>query len=234
MAIREGVGGIAPVVLGLSMSNPDNFIDEVTEELRRDRLFAAMRKYGWIGGLFVAVVVGGAAWREYSIAQHDARAEGFGDALIDALDMGDPLARAQALAEVPATGTQAALKVLVQSSDTAADRAGALAALAALEGDSTQPQHYRDMATLRRIMLAGTDIALADRRTALEGIALRGFGILAREHLAYLLVEEGKTAEAIAALTALIQDQNAPQGLIARASAVIVALGGSMPEASAG
>jgi hypothetical protein len=30
------------------MSNPESFIDEVNEELKRDRLFAAMRKYGWI------------------------------------------------------------------------------------------------------------------------------------------------------------------------------------------
>lgn len=216
------------------MSNPDNFIDEVTEELRRDRLFAAFRKYGWMGGLAVLLVVGGAAWREYAIAQHDARAEAFGDSLIDALDMGDPLARAQALAEVPATGAQAALKALVQTSDIAADRAAALAALAALEGDASQPQLYRDLATLRRVMLAGRDLALADRRSALEGIAPRGFGILAREQLAYLLVEEGKSVEAIAALTALIQDQNAPQGLIARASGAIVALGGSLPEANAG
>ena len=33
------------------MSNPDSFIDEVTEEVRRDRLFAVFRKYGWIGVL---------------------------------------------------------------------------------------------------------------------------------------------------------------------------------------
>ena len=36
------------------MSNPDSFIDEVTEEVRRDRLFAMFRKYGWIG---VAIVL---------------------------------------------------------------------------------------------------------------------------------------------------------------------------------
>ena len=216
------------------MSNPDNFIDEVTEELRRDRLFAAFRKYGWIGGLLVVMVVGGAAWREYSIAQHDARAQAFGDALIDALDVDEPLARAQALADVPATGAQAAVKALVQTSDIAADRPAALAALSALEADAAQPQHYRDLATLRRVLLAGADLPLADRRSALEGIAQRGYGILAREQLAYLLLEDGKTDEAIAALLALIQDQNAPQGLIARASAAIVALGGSLPTASAG
>ena len=32
------------------MSNPDSFIEEVTEEVRRDKLFALFRKYGWIAG----------------------------------------------------------------------------------------------------------------------------------------------------------------------------------------
>ncbi len=216
------------------MSNPDSFIDEVTEEVRRDRLFAAFRKYGWIGGVLVLLVVGGAAWREYAQAQHDARAQAFGDGVIDALDLGEAGARAAALQDLAATGGQIALKTLVTTSDSAADRPAALVALAALEADTTQAQAYRDLATLRRVMLAGSDLPLADRRRALEGIAQRGIGILAREQLAYLLIEEGKPSDAITALSALIQDQGAPSGLIARASQVIVALGGTLPETKAG
>ena len=35
----------------------DSFIDEVTEDLRRDRLFLAMRRYGWIAVLAILVLV---------------------------------------------------------------------------------------------------------------------------------------------------------------------------------
>lgn len=215
-------------------SNPDSFIDEVTEELRRDRLFAAFRKYGWIGGLVVVLIVGGAAWREYTNAQFDARAQNFGDALIDALDLGEAAPRAEALASVAADGGQVALKILIQTSDKAADRPSSLAALAALEADASQPQIYRDLASLRRVMLAGADLPLAERRAALEAIAPRAFGLLAREQLAYLLIEEGQTEAAISALTALLEAQDAPSGLIARASQAIVALGGKLPESNAG
>jgi len=31
------------------MSQSDSFIDEVTEELRRDQLFRALKRWGWIG-----------------------------------------------------------------------------------------------------------------------------------------------------------------------------------------
>ncbi len=222
----------APNISGKDMSNPDSFIDEVTEEVRRDRLFAAFRKYGWIGVVLVLMVVGAAGWREYVGARDAARAQAFGDALIDALDMGE--ARAAAVRDVPAAGSQLALRALVVSADAAADKAAALEALAAIEKDAAQPQIYRDLASLRRTMLAGSDVPLADRRAALEGLSARSFGLLAREQLAYLLIEEGKTDDAIAALILLVQDQAAPSGLIARASQAIVALGGTLPEQSAG
>lgn len=216
------------------MSNPDSFIDEVTEEVRRDRLFALARKYGWIGALAVVLIVGGAAWREYSVQAARTSAQAFGDGLIDALDLGDEAQRRAALADLPATGGQDAIKALVLAADPTFDKASALAALSALETNAAQPQIYRDLAALRRVMLAGSDLPLADRRATLQAISARGFGLLAREQLAYLMIEDGDTEGAIAALAALMQDQSAPAGLLARAGQAIVALGGTVPQTSAG
>lgn len=216
------------------MSNPDSFIDEVTEEVRRDRLFAMFRKYGWIGGLVVLGIVGGAAWNEWQKSQATARAEAFGDAMLDALDLGGTVERREAMAAVPADGTQAALRALMVASDPTEDKVATLAALEALIADAAQPEIYRDMAQLRRVMVAGADLPLADRRAALEGISApgRAFRTLAAEQLAYLLIEEGQTEAAIAALSALMQDQEASQGLRGRAAQVITALGGVLPAAA--
>jgi hypothetical protein len=133
---------------------------------------------------------------------------------------------------VPADGAQLALRALMVASDPAEDKAAALAALDALIADVTQPEIYRDMAQLRRVMVAGTDMALADRRAALEGISApgRAFRVMAAEQLAYLMLEEGNTEAAIAALATLMRDQEATQGLRARAAQMITALGGSLPE----
>ena len=46
------------------MSDSDSFIDEVTEEVRRDRLFGYFRRYGWIAAVVIVVVVGGAGGRQ--------------------------------------------------------------------------------------------------------------------------------------------------------------------------
>lgn len=211
------------------MSNPESFIDEVTDEVRRDKLFTAFRKYGWIGVVAVLGIVGGAAYSEWQKSQAQAQARAFGDALLAAIEAETPAARRDALAAVPAGGEDAALVQMLLASDPAEDKAATLAALDRVIADTTQPDLWRDMAGLRRVMVAGADMALADRRAALEPLAAAGrpFRVLAAEQLAYLLVEEGKTPEAIDALQALLQDQEAPGGLRSRAAQMIVALGGT-------
>lgn len=215
------------------MSSPDSFIDEVTEEVRRDRLYAAFRKYGWIGMVLVVGIVAGAGWNEWSRAQALARAQAFGDGIIDALDLGGPEERRAALAALPADGGQLAIRQLLLASDPTQDRPGTLAALDALAADATQPQIYRDLAVLRRVTVAGAEQPLEDRRAALEPLSApgRAFRTLALEQMAYLLIEEARTDEAIAALTALLQDQEAPEGLRRRAGQMITALGGDLPQA---
>jgi len=210
------------------VSNPESFIEEVTEEVRRDRLFALFRKYGWIAVLGVVLIVGGAAVTEWRKAANRAAAQAFGDAVMVALEQGTAPARRTALAAVPASGDRAAILNLMLASDPTDDRAGTLAALDKVAADATLPASYRDLAVLRRVVVAGADMALADRRAALDPIAAPGrpFRPLALEQLAYLLVEAGDTAGAIAALQALSQDQEAPSGLRQRATQMIVALGG--------
>ena len=210
------------------MSNPESFIDEVTEEVRRDKLFGYFRRFGWIGIVVVLLIVGGAAYREYQIAAKQAESEVFGDAVLTALDQDDPAARSAALAAVQAPGQRRALLGLLQSSDPETDKAATLAALASVADDATLPASYRDLAVLRRVIVAGADLPAADRRALLDPIAAPGrpYRTLALEQLALLSVETGETAAAITALEALRQDQEATPGLRRRAEQVIVALGG--------
>jgi hypothetical protein len=216
------------------VSNNETFIDEVTEEVRRDKLFKVFRKYGWIAIVLVLGLVGTSAWNEWQKSQGEARAEAFGDAVSAALDLPDPAARRIALAAVPADGSEVGVLQLLLASDPDENSAATLAALDSVIGDAAQPALYRDLATLRRVTLAGDTMPLADRRTALEAIAVAGrpFRVLAQEQLAYLLIEDGQADAAIAALQALVQDQEASPALRGRAGQVIVALGGTLPETS--
>jgi hypothetical protein len=176
--------------------------------------------------------VAGTAWTEWSKARDGARAEAFGDALIDALDHGTPDERREALAAVPTDGEQTAILNLILASDPDEDKAATMAALETVANDASLAPAYRDLAVLRRVLVAGSDLPLADRRTALDAIAVAGrpYRVLALEQIGYLLIEEGKTDEAIEALSALAQDQEASGALRARLGQVIIALGGTLPE----
>jgi hypothetical protein len=218
------------------LSNPESFIEEVTEEVRRDRLFKLFRKYGWIGVVLVLGIVGGTAWNEWSKSKAEARAQAFGEAVIDVMDLGTPAERREGLAAIPAEGAQASLLQLILATDPREDKAGSLAALEKVAADATLPAAYRDLAVLRRVLVADADLSLDERREALKSIAAAGrpYRMLAEEQLAYLMIEEKKTDEAIAALSALMQDQEATGSLRARVGQIITVLGGKPPEIVAG
>ena len=218
------------------MSNPESFIEEVTEEVRRDRLFNLFRKYGWIAVLAVLLIVGGAAYNEWQKADARARAQAFGDSLLGALDQPNPAARSAALqAAQSATQGQAdkaTLLNLMRATDPQNDRAGAIAALDALVADTSLAPRYRDLAVLRRVILAGAEMEIPARRALLEPLAAPGrpYRTLAQEQMAYLSVEAGDIDAALAQLRSLSADVEAPAGLRQRAAQMIVALGGAVAQ----
>ncbi len=218
------------------MSETDSFIDEVTEEVRRDKLFAIFRKYGWIGGLVILGIVGGTAWNEWQKSAQLSRAQALGDALLDGLDLGAPEDRLAAIKAAPADGAQTAVVNLLLASDPTTDRTEAIAALKTLAADTGQTDLYRDLANLRLVLLSGADMGLADRRATLETMVApgRAFRVLALEQLAYLRVEEGQTDAAVVELIALLADQEATAAMKDRIRQVVTALGGTLPEPAAG
>ena len=217
------------------MSETDSFIDEVTEEVRRDKLFAVFRKYGWIGVLAVLLIVGGAAFNEWQKARVRSAAEGFGDAVVAAMDTEDPAARVAALDAISTGGggEPAARRAVTQflAADEAlkaGDRAGALSRLEALAAEPGLPDDYRQLARLKAVILAGASMDAAARDAALAELAQPGapFRALAMEQQAVALTADGKTDEALALARQVLQEPDATPGLQRRVTQLIVALGG--------
>ena len=63
------------------MSLNESFIQEVSDEVRRDRLFTLFRKYGWIGVCLILLLVGGAGVNEWRKSKERVAAEQNGDEL---------------------------------------------------------------------------------------------------------------------------------------------------------
>lgn len=212
------------------MSDTDSFIEEVTEEVQRDKLFGYIRRYGWIAVLLVFALVGGAAWNEYSKAQTRNAAQARGDAILAALSSDDSGERAAALAQIDASGATAPVVAMLRSAEEMAadDPDAAAAALQAIASDDAQPPLYRDLALLKHVILTAASTDPADRIAALQPLTAPGgpFRVLAEEQIALAEVQSGETDAALTRLQALVEDTEASQGLRRRVSQLIVALGG--------
>lgn len=210
------------------MSNPDSFINEVTEELRRDKMVAALRRYGWLVALVVVAIVGGAAWNEWSKSSARASAEAFGDAVLAAFDAPDDAARLAALQSVSASGAQAGLLGLMQAGALLeTDRAAALAVLDRVSTDSALPDAWRQLAALKRVKAGGADLPVQERRTILMALAQPGQPLrpLATEALGLLALEQGDVAEARSVFDDLLTQAEATDILRRRVSQILAALG---------
>jgi hypothetical protein len=211
----------------------DSFITEVSEEVRRDRLFATLRRYRWLIAAAVLVIVGGAAFNSWYQARQQAAAAAAGDALAAALVEPDPARRAEALATFAAATPAAAVPArLAQagSLEAAGDRDAAAALLGEVAGDGAVEPLWRSLAALERVMLLGPAMDASERQATLEGLAAPNapFRTLALEQRALMQLEAGDREAAIADLNAVLADPAATAAMQARARQLIVAAGGSV------
>ncbi|WCR11469.1 tetratricopeptide repeat protein [Paracoccus stylophorae] len=205
----------------------DSFIDEVTEDLRRDRLFALFRRYGWVALALILLVVAGVSWREYSQARQQAAAQQWGDAILMAKASGDPAAVLKVDPQgAPGRRTLAGLLAAAGWVDSGGvDAAGdTLRNIAQADAQDTVLQ---DLAQLKLVMLRGAQMDPSERDAILTRISRAGapFELLALEQKAIALVGAGRTEDAITLIRQIQQKDGLSEALRRRLSEMMIALG---------
>ena len=209
------------------MSNTDSFIDEVTEEVRRDRLFGYFRRYGWIPAVIIVALVGGTAYNEWSKAQVAQVAQARGDALLDALELEDEAERAAAFSALAREDEDALVAKLLAAG---VETEQAVDLLRSVADDGRQPQYIRDLA---RVKMASTEglLTLDEAAAILAELSEPGgvYRNVATELLVAVELQRGDTAAALKLLQAHVQDAEASSEQIQRMGELIEALG-AIPE----
>ena len=170
----------------------DSFIDEVTADLRRDRMFVAVKRYGWIVVLGIVGLVGGAAWYEYARAQDQAKAQAWGDAALAVEAAADPVAALRGLEPAGSRGRQAAGEMLAGAAAAdAGDQTRAISEFkAAADAAGSEDPVLRDLALLKAVIAGGSVMGAAERDAILTDLSKPGapFELLALEQKAVALI----------------------------------------------
>ncbi len=210
------------------MSETDSFFQEVSEEVRRDKLYKFLRKYMWVFVGIVLLIVGGAAANEYLKAREKAAAEAAGDALraaqIEATSAAfAELANSEAPSAVLAQMEQAAALVAEGQKDAG------VALYMQIASSSNAPEIYSQLALLKAIMLGGEAMADSEFSAAIARLTApeAPFRMLAFEQQALHLLANGQKEEAAAILRNILTSDGVTRELATRAQQLLTALGGA-------
>ena len=219
---------------GIAVANTnDSFIDEVAEAVRRERLNLWFRRWGWVLGLLVLLIVGAAAWTEWQESRRESAAEVRGEAILSAVEAPGAEDRLAALSALPLAGDEGVVAafLLAAEQSSAGDAEAAAATLNAVATDGDVPPLYRDLAALKAQMALGEN---ADR-AALEALAAPGapFRLLALEQAALLDLAQDRRDEAVATLRSIREDAEVTPAQRGRVDALLTALGVAQEEAPA-
>lgn len=212
-----------------TLTETDSFIEEVSDEVRRDKLFGFFKKYAWVFGALVVLIVGGAAVNEYLTSQKRGEAQASGEAMIAATET----ATAAAFAEL--AGGDAPIAVLAKmnqaillASEGQVDAGAAILDGIAADGDVSAI--YRELALLKMVMINGENMPAADLMTTLDQLSAEGapFRLLALEQRAIVHLRSGDKAAAVQDMAVILVDPNATQDLRTRTQELTVSLGGDL------
>lgn len=205
----------------------DNFIDEVFDDLRRERLFRLFRRWGWVAVLVILGIVAGVVWREYSQARAEAQARAWGDAVLAAEELGDPAA----ILAVDPQGAESrrvlAAMLAASAWGEAGDRDAASDALRDVAGDAAAGTVLHDLAELKLVMLGGDAMDPARRDEILSRLSRPGapFELLALEQKAVALIGAGRPDDAVTLIRQIQEKAGLTEPLRQRLSEMMIALG---------
>lgn len=211
------------------MSNNESFIQEVSEEVRRDRLYRILKKWGWIGIAVIVALVGGASFNEWNKDSKMNSARNLGDRVLSAVSNKDPIELKEI--ETSNISQDIFIKNLLSAillSDNKLD-----ASKKALEEIRDLPsitKTYRELNAFKLgLLLLKEDNLTSDERFGVfEEFVEPGspFRLLAKEQQALLLIEQGKLELAIKALSEISVDSETTASLKRRVTQLRISLGG--------
>ncbi len=212
------------------MSETDSFIQEVTDEVRQDRMYRRWKKYGpyaVAGAVAFVAVSAGWSWMKYREIQ---QARETGGAFL-ASDIASVEDQEVLIGSVDGPAAVIARLRLAAAKAGAGDVQAAAALYREVADEPGLDPAYADLARLQAVRVSAATMDPAQAVAELGVLTAEGapYRVLALELRAMVLLNSGDVDAAHADLTAIIGDPLATRESSQRALALLMSSGGDLP-----
>jgi hypothetical protein len=202
------------------VSENESFIAEVTEEVRRDKLYLLLKRYGWIPVILIITVILASIFIEIRNNAKVIEAENFGDFLASSLS-GDMEVKA-ILSNDISTTPKSLIALLLEAKilENKLEYQTAIAAYETVLSREEIPTSLRDFVKFKLVLLVKDDPM---RIKKLIGDLINpdgSFHLLALEQKVLIEISEKRWNEAVANLNLILADPEVSQGMITRATQI--------------
>jgi hypothetical protein len=204
------------------MSDNDSFIDEVTEEVRRDKLYLFLRRYGWIPLGLIAAVIFVSIYLEFRSSANRVEAEKLGDFLSKSLALDIDNTEAISLDSLNAidSGSVVSLMLKARVLENSARVESAILVYEKILETTSIPVSIRDFIKFKLLLLIKNDPIRTEALLVELINPDSSFNLLALEQKILRLVNQNNLEEAISNIDLLIENPDASQAMSARVTQI--------------
>ena len=210
------------------MSNNESFMQEVSEEVRKDRFYRILKKWGWVGIALIVALVGGASFNEWNKDSKINSARNLGDRVLAAIASKDVIDLKEI--EIKNVSQDIFIKNLMSAILFSDDKLDASKkALEEIGGIPGITKTYKDLNAFKLglLSLKSGNLTGEERFGVFEALVEPGspFRSLAKEQQALILIEQGKIELAIKTLVEITDDSETTDTLRRRVTQLRISLG---------
>ena len=210
------------------MSNNESFMQEVSEEVRKDRFYRILKKWGWVGIVLIVALVGGASFNEWNKESKINSARNLGDRVLAAIASKDVIDLKEI--EIKNVSQDIFIKNLMSAILFSEDKLDASRkALEEIAGIPGITKTYKDLNAFKLglLLLKSGNLTGEERFGVFEALVEPGspFRSLAKEQQALILIEQGKIELAIKTLVEITDDSETTDTLRRRVTQLRISLG---------
>ena len=210
------------------MSNNESFMQEVSEEVRKDRFYRILKKWGWVGIALIVALVGGASFNEWNKESKINSARNLGDRVLAAIASKDVIDLKEI--EIKNVSQDIFIKNLMSAILFSDDKLDASKkALEEIGGIPEITKTYKDLNAFKLglLLLKSGNLTGEERFDVFEALVEPGspFRSLAKEQQALILIEQGNIELAIKTLMEITDDSETTDTLRRRVAQLRISLG---------